>query len=65
MGVAVLTAEAEIGALDPEGGLRDQRRRWADEQFGRAGLPRVRRLPDRIDLRQGSGKAVHLPISGD
>ena len=50
LGVAILTAEAEIGALDPEGGLRDQRRRRADEQFGRAGFPRVHRLPDRIDL---------------
>ena len=65
MGIAVLPAEAEIGALDPEGGLRDQRRRRTDEQFGRAGFPRVRRLPDRVDLDQGPGKAVHLPISGD
>ena len=52
-------------SLDPEGGLRDQRRRRTDEQFGTAGFPRVRRLPYRVDLGQRPGQAVHLPISGD
>src|SRR3984957_7080873 len=65
LGGAVLAPQAEIGALDPEGGLRDQRRRRTDEQFGGAGFPRVHRLPDRVDLGQRAGKAIHLPISGD
>ena len=43
LGRAILSAEAELAPLDPPGGLRDQRRRRADEQLGGAGFARVGR----------------------
>ena len=65
LGMTILSPEAELAALDPPGGLRDQRRRRADEELGVAGFARIRRLPHGVDLNQRPAKAIHLPVSRD